>query len=424
MNTSTEQPIVKSKTGMLRAGILLAVFLTYIVAFFDRANIMVLIANLNFTNDLGITGDKSAQGMLMSAFLLFYGATCFFAGPVVHRFGARMTLFVSIIVWGVLMGVMGAVSIFAVMLACRALLGVGEAVVGPSVSKTIQTWFSPRERSKANGVWYVGIMLAPVIAVPLIAWFVAMIGWQGSFFALAIMGLIPAFCIWYFVRDIPSTHPKVGTKEMEEIMAGREEEGKAIEEVAKGDFRFLRQGTFWCLTITYGLMNCAMWGTTTWMPTYFMKTLGFSWQAMGILAAVPYLVAAVCVFGITPFMDKLNFRTPFVILLAFGVAISLFFAMNASNSYTIVLYFSIAVGLSGPIIPALFTMLQNSVKPNQISQATGFFNGFAYAFAGIVPVVMGVLYNVTGSLRSGFYLLDACVLLGMLAVIPLVKKRL
>jgi len=183
MNTSIDQPIVKSKTGMLRAGILLAVFLTYIVAFFDRANIMVLIANLNFTNDLGITGDKSAQGMLMSAFLLFYGATCFFAGPVVHRFGARMTLFVSIIVWGVLMGVMGAVSIFAVMLACRALLGVGEAVVGPSVSKTIQTWFSPRERSKANGVWYVGIMLAPVIAVPLIAWFVAMIGWQGSFFA-------------------------------------------------------------------------------------------------------------------------------------------------------------------------------------------------------------------------------------------------
>jgi len=322
------------------------------------------------------------------------------------------------------MGVMGAVSSFAVMLTSRALLGMGEAVVGPSVSKTIQTWFSPRERSKANGVWYVGIMLAPVIAVPMIAWFVSVIGWRGSFFSLALMGLVPALITWYFVRDIPSTHPKVGKEELEEIMAGREEEGKAIEAAAKGDFRFLRQGSFWCLTIMYGLMNCAMWGTTTWLPTYFMTTLGFSWKAMGMLAAVPYLFAAVCVFSITPFMDRLNFRTPFVIVLALSVAAALFFAMNAKNSYGVVMYFSIAVGLSGPIIPALFTMLQNSVKPNQISQATGFFNGFAYAFAAVIPVVMGVLYNVTGSLRSGFYLLDACVLIGMLAIVPLLKKRL
>jgi sugar phosphate permease len=323
-----------------------------------------------------------------------------------------------------MMGIMGSISAFVIMLICRALLGIGEAVVGPAVSKIIQTWFAPRERSKANGVWYVAIMLAPVIAVPMVAWLVAVLNWRGSFYVLALMGLIPAVLIWLFVRDIPSTHPRVGKKELAEIMAGREEEGKAIEAAAKGDFRFLRQGSFWYLTIMYGMMNCVMWGFTTWLPTYFTTTLGFSWKAMGILAAVPYLCAAVTVFAVTPFMDKLNFRAPFVIILALGVAVSLFFAMNANNSYGVVLIFSIAVGLSGPIAPALFTMLQNSVKPNQIAQATGFFNGFAYALAATVPISMGALYNITGSLRSGFYLLCAAVFVGMLAMLPLLKKKL
>jgi sugar phosphate permease len=424
MNTYSEHPVVKSKKGMLRAWILLAVFLIYVVAFFDRANIIVLIANFTFTNDLGITNDKSAQGMLMTVFLLLYGVSCFFAGPVVHRFGPRKTLSAAIIIWGVLMGIMGAAGSFAVMVAGRALLGLGEAVVGPAVSKTIQTWFSPRERSKANGVWYVGIMLAPVIAVPLVVWFVSTIGWRGSFFALGLMGLIPALVTWYAVRDIPSTHPKVGKEELEQIMVGREEEGKAIEEAAKGDFGFLRQGSFWYLTIMYGMINCVMWGLSTWLPTYFMTTLGFSWKAMGILAAMPYVCAAVCVIGLTPFMDKLNLRSPFVIILALGVAISIICAMMVKNSYGVVLIFCITMALAAPTNPALFSMLQNSVKPNQISLATGFFNGFSYAFAAIAPILMGAMYNATGSLHSGFYFMSAAAVIGALVTIPLLKKRL
>jgi MFS transporter, ACS family, D-galactonate transporter len=424
MKSDEEYQVTKSKVGALRRGILLAVFLAYLVAYFDRANVMVLIANLNFTDAIGITTDKSAQGMLMTIFLLLYGVTSFFAGPVVHRFGARNILFYSIILWSVFMGIMGAVSAFIIMIICRALLGTAEAVVGPSVSKTIQTWFSPRERSRANAVWYVAIILAPILSVPMIAWLVDVVGWRGSFYTLSFMSLFPLLAIWYFVRDIPSTHPKVGKKELEQIMAGREEEGKAIEEAAKGDFRFLRQSSYWYLTFMYCMMNCALWGIVTWLPTYFTATLGFSWKAMGILAAVPYVFAAVSVLGVTPFMDKFNFRAPFVIILSIGVAISLFVAMNVKNSYGVVLIFSIALGFAGPITPALFTMLQNSVKPNQISQGTGFFNGFAYVAAATVPITMGALYNITGSLRSGFYLLCGMVLIGMLGLIPLFKKKL
>jgi len=98
--------------------------------------------------------------------------------------------------------------------------------------------------------------------------------------------------------------------------------------------------------------------------------------------------------------------------------------MNIEDPYCVVLILSVALGFFGPIVPVLFTMLQNSVKPNQISQATGVFNGFAYAAAASVPFTMGVLYNLSGSLRSGFYLLCAMMVVATLAIIPLLRKKL
>lgn len=424
MNSEEVYQLTKKKVSSLRGGILLAVFLAYLVAYFDRANVMVLIANLDFTDAIGITADKSKQGMLMTIFLLMYGVTSFFAGPVVHRFGPRNILLISIILWTLFMGIMGSVSAFIILVICRALLGTSEAVVGPAVSKTIQTWFSSKERSRANAVWYVAIILAPILTVPMIAWLVDVVGWRGSFYTLAVMSIFPVLAIWLYVRDIPSAHPRVGKGELDIIMAGREDEGKAIEEAAKGDFRFLKQGTYWYITFMYCMMNCALWGVVTWLPTYFTATLGFSWKAMGILAAVPYVFAAISLFVVTPFMDKYNFRTPFVSVLAIGLAICLYAAMNVKNSYGVVVIFSIAMACAGPITPALFTMLQNTLKTNQISQGTGFFNGFAYMAAAIVPITMGALYNITGSLHSGFYLLCGMVVVGMFALIPLYKRKL
>ena len=190
---------VLKRTGKLRLWIVFIAFLAYMVAFFDRANVTVLIANLNFTNAFGITADKSTQGLLLSSFMLFYGITCFFAGPIVQRFGARKALGYGLISWAIVMAVMGSVSTVVILLACRALLGIGEAVLGPCVSKLVQTWFPVRERAKVNGVWFVGFLVSQIIAPPLITGLVTAVGWRDSFYFLALIGLIPAVISFFFV---------------------------------------------------------------------------------------------------------------------------------------------------------------------------------------------------------------------------------
>jgi len=66
--------------GNVRYGIWIVMFLAFFVAYLDRTNVTILIANEGYTNALGITGDKGTQGLLMTMFLFFYGLASFLIG--------------------------------------------------------------------------------------------------------------------------------------------------------------------------------------------------------------------------------------------------------------------------------------------------------------------------------------------------------
>ena len=140
--------------------------------------------------------------------MLFYGITCFFAGPVVQRFGARKALGYGLVSWAIFMAIMGSVSTVAILLTCRALLGVGEAVLGPGVSKLVQSWFPVRERAKVNGAWFVGLLMSQIIAPPMITGLVTAFGWRESFYFLAVIGIIPVIVSFLFVYDLPLKAPQ------------------------------------------------------------------------------------------------------------------------------------------------------------------------------------------------------------------------
>ena len=175
------QPEVDCKVGKIRYIITGLLFCVFLVAFFDRQNITVLLADQDFTNAFGITEDKAAQGLLMTAFMFSYGIFNFLAGPVVKHFGPRKSLLWAIGSWSILMIVMSQVNLFWVLVACRIILGIGEAVMSPSTNILIQNWFPQKERAKANAVWFIGILLAPATAVPIVIWALNSYGWIGSF---------------------------------------------------------------------------------------------------------------------------------------------------------------------------------------------------------------------------------------------------
>ncbi len=409
--------------GKLRVWIAVFCFVAYFVAFLDRVNVSVLIADPVFTKTFGIATDKSTQGLLMSAFLFTYGVSCFLVGPVIQRFGVKNSMAVGLLSWALLTGVMGLASSIAFVLMCRALLGLGEAVLGPGVSKLCQTWFPVQERAKANGAWYIGLQVAYILATPLVAWWISAVGWRGSFYILALLGVAPFVMCVYSIYDNPSKHPRM-TKEEAEYIAPQGNVPAPPAKTAKLDLGFLKSSIFWYLVIIYGVTNAGIWGFLSWIPSYLKSTLGFSWAAMGWLAMLPYICGALSVMVFTPLMDRYNRRALFTFLGSVIFAALIGVAMVVRSPLAAIAVLSLAYAAGGPRVPALFTMLQNVTSKEQVATATGFFNGIAYVLASLTPYAIGVLYNLTGSLKAGFYFLALLSVLAFLLCIPLVRQRL
>ena len=78
-------------------------------AYFDRINIAVLFSDAAFQEAIG-TSDPSMMGLLMTAFLLPYGASILLFSISGDLFGPRKTLSTMAALLGATMAIMGAVS--------------------------------------------------------------------------------------------------------------------------------------------------------------------------------------------------------------------------------------------------------------------------------------------------------------------------
>lgn len=422
MSADARQSLCEKPKGKVRFWILIVLFLAFLVAYFDRSNVSILIADKAFTDAMGVTGDKSSQGLFMTVFLLFYGVTCFVAGPLVERFGSRKMLGWGLTLWAVTMLIMGSASSFFILLTCRAVLGLGEAVITPVSSKLIQTWFPIQERARANAVCWVAMNVAIVLSMPIIAALVAWLGWRGSFFTLAAVGIIPIIFCMVYVYDKVSQHPKVTEEEVAYINADRSEVQSESE--VRRSFNFLKNSNYWLLMIVYCVIMGCGWGITAWFPTYLKASLGFSWAQMGGLAALPYIAGAVgaAVFG--PIMDRMNARGSFTLATMVGLTTMLYLTTVATSPMMAVTTISLAYGCIAIPSVAIFTIMQNITASKEVAIAAGFLTGTSSVFASIFPFLMGVLYNATGTLMASFYLLLVLGGISIVAAVLLWRRRL
>jgi sugar phosphate permease len=403
--------------GGVRYEIWAVTFLAFFIAYLDRANVSVLIADRGYTQALGIGGDRAAQGLLMSAFLLFYGLASFLVGPVIARAGARRTLGGTLLIWAALLAAMAASASLGVHLAGRALLGLTGAIVAPVCSRLIRTWFPARERAKANGAWFVGLQFSLFAGIPLVAAGVAAWGWRWSFLALAVVNAAAALLALRRVYDRAEEHPRITPHELEHIS------GETTAGGAAATFAFLRLRVFWCAAIVYGLNLAGFWGIVSWLPSYLRTTHGLSWTATGGLAAAPYLgnMAALAIF--TPLMDRYDRRAVFTTgacALMLAPMLLLTQARSAAAAVALITLYMACVTVANC---SLFPILQNQMPAGEVASAVGFFTGIAYVCSAAFPYAMGAMYRYTGTLRTSFLLLVAAGVVSLGATAPMYRRR-
>ena len=126
------------------------------------------------------------------------------------NFGPRRILALSVIWWGVFTSLItfvpATVAAFAIIMAIRFGLGIGEAVVYPASNKVVASWIPSQERGLANGLIFAGVGFGAGVTPPLITYVLVTYGWRASFWCSAVIGLA-AGAIWYWLaRDTPAEH--------------------------------------------------------------------------------------------------------------------------------------------------------------------------------------------------------------------------
>lgn len=241
-----------------------AVFINYI----DRGA-MPMAAHL-IEDELTLSKDQLSA--LFAAFFWSYALLQIPAGYLAERFGALPVLAGGLVVWAAATMLVGAAHSFATLLGLRLLLGIGESVSFPCVSKLLAAEVPVADLGRANGIIAFGYLFGPAVGAYLGGSVLSNYGWRPMFWlfgALSLLWLIP----WTGVKRRPRA---------------------AVAAVANSPALrlLLVQRSLWGTSLAHFSANYTYYFMLTWLPLYLVKQRGFSTAAMAGITGSAYLVNA------------------------------------------------------------------------------------------------------------------------------------
>lgn len=148
--------------------------LSFALALISLDNTIVNVALPSLQEDLQAT---SAQlQWVVDAYSVLFAGTLLLAGSLGDRFGRKKVLLIGLVIFGLGSLAAGASPNADVLIACRAVMGIGGAFIMPStLSILVQTFTAPTERAQAIGIWAavagVGVAIGPIVGGALLEHF-------------------------------------------------------------------------------------------------------------------------------------------------------------------------------------------------------------------------------------------------------------
>ncbi|MCE2527245.1 MAG: DHA2 family efflux MFS transporter permease subunit [Actinomycetia bacterium] len=145
---------------------------------------------------------------MIDAYILVFAGLLLTMGSLGDRFGRKRALQAGILVFGLASMLAAFADSSAQLIAARALMGIGGALIMPSTLSIITNVFPREERGKAIGVWAavagVGIGLGPLIGGYLLEHF-----WWGSVFFINIpIAVVALVAGWFLVPESKDPDPR------------------------------------------------------------------------------------------------------------------------------------------------------------------------------------------------------------------------
>ncbi len=160
---------------------------------------MLNLALPSIARDLGAS--QSQQQWIIDGYTVVLAALLLPLGALGDRLGRRPMLLTGIAVFGLAAVPSAMVDTTGMLIALRALSGVGAAMIMPATLATITNVFPAEERAKAVGVWAGFAGIGAIIGL-LVSGFLLEHFWWGSLFVVTAIAAVVAFVLsWLLVPD-------------------------------------------------------------------------------------------------------------------------------------------------------------------------------------------------------------------------------
>ena len=260
------QPELRSRWAIPAWLCLLAI--SILVNYVDRGNLAVAAPLLK--DELRLSATQI--GVLVTAFFWTYTVVLALSGWMIDRWDVNWVLAAGFVVWSAATAVTGFVHTFALLLAARMLLGIGESVAFPSYGKILARNVPQSHRGIANAVIMAGMSLGPAVGTYGCGLSMARYGWRPVFVAI---GLVSLLWVLPWLRYRPQNS-----------VSGR----SAAASVAA--LEILRQRNFWFASLGHFCSNYPFYFMIVWLPMYLVHERGLSMQQMAAEATLYYLAFA------------------------------------------------------------------------------------------------------------------------------------
>jgi sugar phosphate permease len=396
------------------------VFITYSLAYLDRANFGFAVAG-GMAADLNI--DKATSSLLGSLFFLGY---FFFQIPGAHYAASRSAkklIFISLICWGALAAATGMVSNVSSLIAIRFMLGVVESAVMPSMLILLSQWFTRKERSRANTFLILGNPVTVLWMSVLSGYLIDSMGWRWMFILQGAPGIIWAFIWWRMIDEKPKDAAWLTEDEKQAIEAQLEDEQTGIKPV-KNYAEAFRSKTVVLLCLQYFLWSLGVYGFVMWLPSIIKAAPDMDIVRTGWLSSVPYILAITGMLATSNFSDRSLNRKLFIwpFLLIASVAF-LFSCLIGTDHFWISFVLLVIAGgaLYAPYGP-FFAVITEILPKNVAGGALGLINSIGALGSFTGAYLVGYLNGSTGGFQASYILMSVALLLATVITCIVVKS--
>lgn len=379
-----------------------SVFINYI----DRGNLATAAPLMQ--DQLHLT--PSQLGVLFSAFYFSYVPFMPATGWLADRFGAKLVLGTGVAIWSIATLSTGLATGFAGLLCLRLLLGIGESVAFPCVSKILADAVDVGRLGVANGIMSFGYLVGPAVGTFIGGSLMAIIGWRAVFIVFGALSLL-----WLLPWRLVTIGPPLTT-------ANSDDPPPPFREI-------LTRRALWGASLGHFASNYVYYFIISWLPFYLVKSRGFSIEEMTRIASLAYLLNAASALSMGWLTDRwiragqsptLIYKSIMGITHVVGIAcMAGMLMLPESGSVASLFIFCLVSGCS---YPGVFAIPQIIAGPKAAGRWVGVQNAAGNVAGLVAPVLTGLLVDRTGLFDVAFALAAAVNVLGFVGWVVLLPQ--